>query len=109
MSIEIIPIDNSQVVFKQLMTLNNVVVNFRFYFNSRSQRWKMDMLDQDNSPIILGRTINLGLDLMGRHQDERLPEGFLNTFDLKDLDTEANLDNFGADVLMVFDTEEEDG
>lgn len=110
MAVEIIPIENEQLAFRQLMTLNEAVVNLRFYYNSRSERWKMDVLDQDNDPIILGRTVNLGLDLLGRFFDERLPDGFLSTFDLKDRDSEPDLENFGSDVLMIFDTEdEEDG
>jgi hypothetical protein len=103
--ISIIPTDATQVAFKQEMTLNNVVLNLHFYFNQRSSRWKLDVYDANEEPLILGRTINLGLDLLNRFVLEELPRALLSTINLKNTTEEANFTNFGKDVLLIFDDE----
>lgn len=108
MAVSIIPTDAQQIAFRQTMTLNNVILNLRFYFNSRSQRWKIDILDVDNEPLILGRTMNLGLDIYNRFVLEDLPSGFLTTINLRTRTAEATLTNLGKDVLLLFDDQVEE-
>ena len=108
MAISIIPTDAQQIAFRQEMTLNQVPLNLRFYFNSRSERWKLDILDVNDNPLILGRTINLGLDLYNRFALSGLPEGFLSTINLKNITAEAGLTTLGTDVLLIFDDEVEE-
>ena len=39
--------------------------------------WTLDILTATAEPILLGRKVELGMDLIGRYTDDRLPSGKL--------------------------------
>ncbi|MCK5610314.1 hypothetical protein KAR91_51050 [Candidatus Pacearchaeota archaeon] len=97
-----IPVD-SILSNKQFRTdLDGKFYLFDFRFNSRATIWMMNIYDENGSIIISGIALLLGVDLLGRFQDSRLPPGPLFMLNLKDSNIEASRDDFGQDVLLLY-------
>lgn len=104
MSINIIPIDATQVAFEQEMDLGGTIFVMKFYYNSRYARWHCDVLDSDQNEVLTGRVINVQLDLFNRFSmGEKLPQVSMALFDMAGLQREADLDTFGKEIILAYD------
>lgn len=75
---------------------------FDFRFNSRATVWMMNIYDENSDIIRSGIPLLLGVDLLGRFQDSRLPPGPLFVMNLKDENVEASRDDLGNDVQLFY-------
>ncbi len=82
--------------------LDGIFFLLSFRFNSRAAVWIMNISDENSVTIVSGIPLLLGVDLLGRFQDSRLPAGslFLNNF--SESNVEAAKDNLGTDVLLLY-------
>lgn len=104
MAIKEIPV-NSILSNKEFRTeLDGVFYLLSFRFNSRATVWMMNIADENSNIIVSGIALLLGVDLLGRFQDSRLPPGtlFLNNFSEENI--EATRNSLGEDVLLLYDT-----
>jgi hypothetical protein len=104
MSIQKIPVD-SILSNKEFRTeLDGIFYLLAFRFNSRALVWMMNISDEDSNIIIAGIPLVLGVDLLGRFQDTKLPPGSLFVNNFSEANIEANRDNLGEDVLLLYNT-----
>lgn len=100
--IQRVPVD-SILSNKQFRTeLDAVFYLFDFRFNTRATLWMMNMYDEGGNIILSGIALLLGVDLISRFQDSRLPPGPLFMMNVKNDNIEATRDNFGEDVLLLY-------
>lgn len=113
-----IPTSIELVNYVQTTSLDGRDYILRFLFNRRDQRWRISVLDQDESPIRFGVKVVADSPLLRRETDDRRPKGILLAKDLgaTDVDRSAGeklvaidpgVDELGARVLLIYFTEAE--
>jgi hypothetical protein len=102
MAIQKIPVDSVRTNKEFRTELDGIFYLLSFRFNSRATIWMMNVSDENSNIIVSGIALLLGVDLLGRFQDSRLPAGslFLNNFSEENV--EATRDNLGEDVLLLY-------
>lgn len=55
------------------ITIDNKNLKLRNRWNDREERWRLDIFEQDGTPIVLGLKIVPYVNLTDRFADERLP------------------------------------
>lgn len=85
--------------WEQQIQLDGVSYRLRGRYNTTSERWTMDILASDKSPIVLGIGIVRGVDLLLYHVDSRLPPGAMVVVG----DVEPNRVNMGRSIQLVYD------
>lgn len=103
MAILELPIDSQQVAFKFKVTLDSILVELEFHFNSRYERWFMNMLDENGNMILAGRPMMTNLDLTGRFADGRIPPGFMFPFNITQAFEDAGFEDLGEDVPVFYE------
>lgn len=93
--------------FTQNITLDNIVLNFKFVWNGRDNAWYMDILDSVNSPILNGIKIVNGWELITRFTDIRLPQGALLVVSLRSDEEIIGRDDMIDNYKLVYFTEAE--
>jgi hypothetical protein len=58
-----VPIDSTP-ARKVTTTLNNTIVKIRTYYNITDNGWFFDLFDVDDNPLVLGRAMTTGLELL---------------------------------------------
>jgi hypothetical protein len=64
------------------VTFAEVTYRLRFRFHPRCEKWYLDLLEPDDTPILLGTPIVIGWPLWQGHQDLRIPNGLMMAFDM---------------------------
>lgn len=107
MAVLILPLRPTQRTpfFEQRTALEGREYVFRFRWNTRRSRWSFDLLDESESRILSGATINTGFDFLERLTDERRPPGKLAAIDVSGASGEADtITGLGGDspIRMVY-------
>lgn len=71
-------------------------------WNAREAAWFLDILAEDETPIISGVKIVLGTTLGRRSADSAKPAGLLRAFDLSGRSEEAGFDDLGTRVVVYY-------
>ena len=82
--------------------LQGTVYLLRFKLNERINRFTMDILLEDGTPLVEGVMITADWLFMDRFKDSRLPAGKFLVIDNEDLSREPGVDSFGVTHTMVY-------
>jgi hypothetical protein len=82
--------------------LDSVTYILALRYNSRMDRWIMDIKTEDDDPIIMGRPILLGVSLLAQYVDPRLPDGDIFAINLGTTIQEAGKEDLGSNVLLLY-------
>ena len=102
MAIVQIPVDKNSPDQKFSIDLEGTVYVFRLIWNSRTGRWALSILEEDETPIIAGVAVVGDFDLLKPYADPRLPPGAIFTADQTGLAREPTDENFGDSVLLLY-------
>lgn len=86
--------------FGTTLLATNYIINLRW--NTRDAAWYFDLLDQNESPIVSGIKIVLGVELGRRTTDQRMPKGVFWAADLSGQGVDATFDDLGERVVVYF-------
>lgn len=101
-TIQKIPVD-SILSNKEFRTeLDGIFFLLSFRFNSRAAIWMMDISDENSNIIVSGIALLLGVNLLGRFPDSKLPPGTLFVENFSEENVEATRDNLGEDILLLY-------
>ncbi len=77
---------------------------FAIYWNNRDSSWYMDLLEEDETPIVQGVRIVLGTYLGRRVNHELFVKGAFQAFDLSGENRDATFDDIGTRVEVWYMT-----
>lgn len=77
MQVFVMPMRNDFPSYTFKSDLTDVIYTINVRFNTRMQRWIIDVLDASGNPIVVGLPVLLEVDLYGRFVRETLPAGKL--------------------------------
>jgi len=83
--------------------LDGTVYGFVFRYNTRSGTWMMDVRSTDDDVLVAGIAVRMGVNLLGQYSDERFPLGRLFTVNFVEAYVEADRNNFGRDVRVIYE------
>lgn len=91
------------------ITLNGLIYSFQYRFNSRSDRWKLDILDSEGVYLIKGLTLIEGFSPTSYHNITGFSEGLLIPVEVNVSDAPVGRDNLGIgkDYNLIYATFEE--
>lgn len=69
--------DPEVLAYEQYIDIDQRTYLFKFDWNEREEFWFFSMLDHDEDPIVLGRKVVIGIDLLLGVTDARKPAGLL--------------------------------
>lgn len=99
--------DNRLPSFKMTVTLDDTAFVLWAKWNVVYGFWTLDLLDSTLDPIVTGLKLALGIDLLHRYRDARLPGGALMVVDLSGKITRIDREDMGRDVFLCYFTADE--
>lgn len=102
-----LPIDAESPNYRLSTTLDGQSVIFDLRWNSREEAWFLNLLDNDETPIVEGIKVILGMFLGRRTTSERMLPGRLVVEDLSGQNLDATIDDLGTRVIIYYFTEAE--
>ena len=107
MAIRTIPIDPALLAFSFKVDLDNKSYRFRFAWNARVSVWTMNVLSEAGIELVNGIPIYPKQLLLKPFQyNEDLPQGNLFALNLVDGNTPPTRENFGSDVVVLYEEAE---
>lgn len=100
--LQIIPLGNTLPWYKFRINLSGTTYTLHFRFNSRSQRWIMDVNDSSDNPIVQGIPVLINRDLFGQYDTLPLPDGVMFAVDNTGNDTQPTQYSFGLDHTLYY-------
>ncbi|BBO74394.1 hypothetical protein DSCW_18110 [Desulfosarcina widdelii] len=82
--------------------LDGTVYGFRLRYNTRADAWFLDLLAADETVLLAGRAVRLGVDLLAHYSDAAFPPGRLFVVNFVDTYGEPDRENFGQDVKLIY-------
>ena len=103
MAIVVIPVNPGLLNYEFRIDLDGVTYTLGIRFNSREDRWFLDVKDASETPIILGIKVILNVDLIGRFQQAELPSGELFVLNSdSDEEVEPGAGDLGENTLLLY-------
>jgi hypothetical protein len=101
-TVQQLPLEGGQAfqTFGTTLLSTSYVINLRW--NTRDAAWYFDLLDQNESVIVSGIKIVLGVELGRRTTDQRMPKGVFWAGDLSGQGLDATLFDLGTRVVVYF-------
>jgi len=88
------------------ISLDGKVYTLGFRYLDRSERWVYDVRTADGTAIVVGQPVLNAYPLLRRFVDEQLPPGDLRAVATSEPGREANDDELGSRVLLVYQAAE---
>ncbi len=103
MSLFIIPTSQSDSVYEQVTILEGREYFLKFDWSRREEAWYLSIFDQDENPLALGIKVVVGLPLLYRETNPKLPQGLLIAVDLSSADSDPLLTDLGTRVALLYE------
>lgn len=97
-----LPMATNLPAFSFTSTLSGVAYSFNAYFNTRANRWMLDLLDVTQTPILMGIPLLIDRDLLGQYTTLPVPPGGLFVIDESGQQTEPGLGSFMLDHALFY-------
>ena len=99
--------DNRLPSFKMTVNLEGAFFVLWARWNVSYGFWTIDILSTDLEPLVTGQKIVIGVDLLTRNTEPRLPRGALLAVDLSGKITRIDREDMGRDVFLCYFTADE--
>jgi len=96
------PLSSDRENYKFLIQLDGQRFTLFLKFNYRLALWIMHVMDANETPIVQGVPLLVGINLLFRFKQETLPLGDLFVVNLEDGTTEPDKNNIGKTTLMIY-------
>lgn len=102
-----LPVNNRNPNYRFQVELEANIYFFELRYNTRMQRWLMDIEDKDKITIVQGIPILTEIFLLSNFVDDRLPPGFIIAIDESGKGKQATRQELGNDVKLLYITSDE--
>jgi len=103
MAILEIPVRSDLPAYVFQITLEGTPFTLHFRFNTRLDRWVMDVNDVNDVSIVSGTPMLTNLPLLDRYRDPRLPLGRFLVLDETGQDRNPSRDGFGEEFKLLYE------
>ena len=90
------------------ISLDNNIFFFEFKYNKRKERWSVNIYDSDKNELLNGIPALTEVDLMSQYVSKSLPAGNFMFMDKEGDQKNAEEDDLGDRVLMIYSDDEEE-
>lgn len=97
-----VPARNDLPWYKFKITLSSTIYTLHFRYNTRMQRWMLDVNDPSDNQIISGLPILIQRDVIGQYATFALPPGIIFATDDTNQDTQPTQFSFGTDHTLWY-------
>jgi hypothetical protein len=98
----ILPIQRGSNRFQFEIDLDSRTVVFRFEWNDRLDSWFFDLLNIDQTPILSGVSVVVGIPLWNRFRDPRIPPGSIEAIDTSGAGIDPAFEDLGDRVVILY-------
>ncbi len=105
MSFEILPTRNDLPWYRFKVTLDNIIYTLRFRYNTRMQRWIMDIADGSNVDLITGLPVLLERNIAGQYVVSGIPVSVFFVVDNTNQGTQPTRLSFGTTHSLWYGSE----
>jgi hypothetical protein len=102
MAVLTLPADPVLPAYDFEVELEGALYRFELHWNARDGAWFMSLYDANDEPLVAGRKVVLGADLLGHSADPRLPPGALLIIDTSGANEDPGRDDLGARCLLGY-------
>ena len=102
MAVETIPVRSDVDFYAMTVALGENDYRLSFAYNTRDERWYMDIAQADGAALVSGVPCVVDTPLLLRYTNPALPEGYLIATDTTGEGIEATKDDFGDRVQLTF-------
>jgi len=102
-----IPIRSDLPAFNERIELEGVIYNLDIRYNERMDRWAMDILTEEEIPIVSGLLLLTNVPLLDQLTVADLPPGDFIMLDRANLQRDASADNLGEDINLFYQESED--
>lgn len=89
--------------YKYRTQLEGTFYRFEIHFNQRDDRWSMDLLDDEDTPIVRGLRLVLTDDAFEPYRHLAVPPGNVIVQDASGADNEAGALDLGGAVQLLYE------
>jgi hypothetical protein len=104
---EIIPFQKGLPSFTEEVTLDGIVYTFEFSWNSRGGFWSMNILNRDQTQLVMGVRLVMFYGLIRKFVDRGLPNGELYVLDPSGNTDEIQQNDFETRLTLCYFDEDE--
>jgi hypothetical protein len=97
-----IPVSNDTSFYKFQIALEDAVYILEFRFNTRMDRWLMNILNESEEPILMGIPMLTGIPLINGFVVDGKPPGTFFCYDESGQSRNPDRETFGRDVKLVY-------
>ena len=98
----VLPLRTDLPAYRFQVELEGRTYGLRLRWNERAAAWFLSVLTADDALLLSGVKVVVGVPLLRRHVDSRLPPGELMALDTARADAEAGLEELGARVVLTY-------
>jgi hypothetical protein len=102
MAVETIPVRSDIDYYAMTVALGENDFRLTFAYNTRDDRWYMDIAKADGTALVNGVPMVVDTPLLLRYTNPALPEGYLIATDTTGEGIEAAKEDFGDRVQLIF-------
>lgn len=102
MAILRVPLNHSLYHYEFRVELGSMIYVFEIRYNTYMGTWIFSIYDSANDPIIMGLPLLVGIDLLRRYTDDRLPPGRLFMYNLENNNQDGEEKDLGDNLLMLY-------
>ncbi len=102
MAILQLPISSTNANYRFRTRIEGIDYTFRFRYGSREDSWFMDIRSSEDTLILAGIRVVVGVDLTQSFKHLDIPQGPILAENLENSFQEPNRNNFGSEVLMIY-------
>jgi hypothetical protein len=86
--------------------LESITYIFRFKYNSRFERWKLDVLSSDETVLFAGIPMQSQVLLNKQFKNDDMPPGLLTLLPVENTNQEMQKEEFGTTFLLIYNESE---
>lgn len=100
--IQTIPLDKPYPCYSFTINLSEVTYTLEFFYNSRADRWRMNILDIVGNPVLMAVPLIIERDLTESYRYLKIPPGYLVVLDGPKSHTQPGLSGFMLNHALYY-------
>lgn len=103
MAVVEMPVRSDVKAYEFQIELDGVIYTLKFHFNSRAERWVMDIADFGGTELITGLFLLTNIDLNAQFVGEDIPPGRFILIDETGAERNPGFDDLGNDIKLLYE------